>query len=275
MHPTCGILRHFQAFSWLRAFPTPRANPHSAHTRVTQTVGRLLQIIWENMKLINIVIVFPLLIMSLTSCSAFAPKPTEAPTPTGTVLPISSNTFEPTVTPTKTPIPLFTKTEIPATFVSTQDGKRLINNQYGFTITLPSNIDILNFNSTDDKFISTQLPTKNLSDGGQIFINFDIWVENQTDSCHEELPKSFSNVVKMEQVTLGGTLFSKVYTPNLEKNELQAIEYMTYGTDFCVHLFTGLFMYYFDRGDATPGNMLPYVQDEIDGIISTFQWVRK
>jgi hypothetical protein len=41
VHPTCGILRHFQAFFWLRVYTALRANPHSAHTRVTQAVRRL------------------------------------------------------------------------------------------------------------------------------------------------------------------------------------------------------------------------------------------
>jgi hypothetical protein len=45
VHPTCGSLRHLQAFSWLRAFPAPKHCPRppwlpslSRHTQVTQTV---------------------------------------------------------------------------------------------------------------------------------------------------------------------------------------------------------------------------------------------
>jgi len=34
-----GILRHFQAFFWLRAFSAPQPSPRSAHLPVTHTVG--------------------------------------------------------------------------------------------------------------------------------------------------------------------------------------------------------------------------------------------
>jgi hypothetical protein len=40
VHPTCGSLRDLGAFFWLRVFPAPKQSPRSAHTRVTQTVGR-------------------------------------------------------------------------------------------------------------------------------------------------------------------------------------------------------------------------------------------
>jgi len=43
VHPTCGIRRHFQAFFWLRAFPTSQALSTPTHTRVTQTVGQINQ----------------------------------------------------------------------------------------------------------------------------------------------------------------------------------------------------------------------------------------
>ncbi len=42
VHPTCGSLRGLGAVFWLRVFPTLRASPRSAHTRVTQTVGQAL-----------------------------------------------------------------------------------------------------------------------------------------------------------------------------------------------------------------------------------------
>jgi hypothetical protein len=41
VHPTCGILRGLQAFFWLRVFSTSQTLSTPAHTRVTQTVGRL------------------------------------------------------------------------------------------------------------------------------------------------------------------------------------------------------------------------------------------
>ena len=42
VHPTCGILRHFQAFFWLWVFSTSQALSTPAHTRVTQAVGKNL-----------------------------------------------------------------------------------------------------------------------------------------------------------------------------------------------------------------------------------------
>ena len=225
------------------------------------------------MKIISTATVLSLMVTALTSCNTFIPRPTETPTLTKTILPKSTNTAEPTLTPTEMLIPQHTKTGFPATFVDTQNGMQLINNQYGFTITLPSDSDVLFFNPTDDQLLSVQLPTKDLSDGGQILTWFRVWVENHTTSCHPELTNSSNRPVKVGRVTLGNTHFIKVYTPDLDKDELQAIEYMSYGTDFCVHFFTGLAMYYFDRGDAEPGNMLPHVQDELGSIISTFEWV--
>ena len=124
------------------------------------------------MKIVSIAVVHSLMVTALTSCNTFVPRSTGISTSTKTVLPTSTNTSEPMVTPTETPVPQYTKTTIPSTFVDIQDGKQLINNQYGFIITLPSNIDILNFNPTDDKLLSTQFSTKNLSDGGQIFTYF-------------------------------------------------------------------------------------------------------
>jgi hypothetical protein len=41
VHPTCGSRRDLQAFFWLRFFSTSQAFSQPAHTRVTQTVGRL------------------------------------------------------------------------------------------------------------------------------------------------------------------------------------------------------------------------------------------
>jgi hypothetical protein len=42
VHLTCGILRLFRVFFWLRVFPTSQALSTPAHTQVTQTVGQPL-----------------------------------------------------------------------------------------------------------------------------------------------------------------------------------------------------------------------------------------
>jgi hypothetical protein len=219
------------------------------------------------MKLISIAMVLSLLVMALPSCNAFVPVPTETPVRTNTIVSTLTYTLEPTVTATEIPIPQYTQTANPA-FVDNQDGKQFINNKYGFTITLPSDTDIMRFNPTDDKLLSTQFPPKDLSDGGIIYTYFHVSVENQIDSCHAEFPESFDSPVKIEKVTLGNTHFIKAYTPDLDKNGVQALEYMTSRTDFCVHFLIVLFLFQ----DLQPGNMLPYVQGELDGIISTFQW---
>src|SRR5258706_8460862 len=57
------------------------------------------------MKNIGKAILLSVLVITLASCSSFAPKPTETPVSTETSLPTSTNTPEPTNTPTKTPIP--------------------------------------------------------------------------------------------------------------------------------------------------------------------------
>ena len=57
------------------------------------------------MKTIGKAILLSVLVIVLTSCSSFAPKPTETPIPTETSLPTSTSTPEPTNTPTKTPVP--------------------------------------------------------------------------------------------------------------------------------------------------------------------------
>jgi hypothetical protein len=42
VQPTGGILPHFQAFFWLRAFSCSRSESHPAHQRLTQTVRQIL-----------------------------------------------------------------------------------------------------------------------------------------------------------------------------------------------------------------------------------------
>jgi hypothetical protein len=65
------------------------------------------------MKSVSISIIISILVIGLTSCGAFAPKPTQTPIPTPTSLPTSTFTLEPTITPTPTEKP--TQTPIPPT----------------------------------------------------------------------------------------------------------------------------------------------------------------
>jgi hypothetical protein len=72
------------------------------------------------MKAISKILTFSILVFALTSCSAFAPQPTQTPVPTATSLPTLTATPEPTSTstpteePTNTPVPP-TATKIPPT----------------------------------------------------------------------------------------------------------------------------------------------------------------
>ncbi len=216
------------------------------------------------------------MVMMLTSCSSFAALPTATPALTNSVVLISTNIPEPTSTQAATPVPQYIKTAIPSTVIDTQDGKLFISHEYGFSILLPADSDSVVYNRADlFEILSAYLPEINFDNGGDLTPMFDVVVEDQTESCHPWLTNSDGNPVKTEQVTLSGLSFNKVYTPDLDEYETQSIEYMTYGTDLCVHFFISLTTYYFDRGDAQPSNMLPYVQDELDTIISTFQWVKK
>jgi hypothetical protein len=117
------------------------------------------------------------------------------------------------------------------------------------------------------------LAQKHLVDGGDIISEIYGTVENPTDSYHPKLINP-DEVVKTEQVTLGGIPYTKVYTPNLYGDYEQEIDYMTYGTNFCVHFSIHLTTYYFDQGSAKPNDMLPYMQDELDNIVSTFRWIK-
>jgi hypothetical protein len=73
------------------------------------------------MKTIRKIVICSILVIALTSCSAFAPKPTQTPIPTGTSLPTLTATAEPSRTPTLTDEPTSTavpptKTPIPSTY---------------------------------------------------------------------------------------------------------------------------------------------------------------
>jgi hypothetical protein len=65
------------------------------------------------MRALSKIIIFSVLIIALTSCSAFAPKPTETPVPTITSLPTLTSTLQPTITSTPTKLPTKTATLTP------------------------------------------------------------------------------------------------------------------------------------------------------------------
>ena len=80
MHLTCGSLRHFQAFFWLRVFPASQAVSTLAHTQVTQTVRRwsFSRVTWEIMRVKTFLVV--ILAIALTSCTPISiTKSTETP----------------------------------------------------------------------------------------------------------------------------------------------------------------------------------------------------
>ena len=89
------------------------------------------------MKTISKIIVILVLVMALTSCSAFAPKPTETPVPTATSLPTLTSTPEPTITPaptkepTQTPVP---PTETPSAPVLTMPTGKPVANWEGIPV---------------------------------------------------------------------------------------------------------------------------------------------
>ena len=230
----------------------------------------------HNMKFTKTAIVLSSLVMILTACSFYVAVPTATPAPTSTVVPISTNIPEPTSIQSATPVPHYTVTARPSTIIDTQDGKLFISHEFGFSIILPSDSQSVVYNRADlSEILSFALPEIELDDGCVVVTGIHTKVENQTNSCHPALTDSGGNPIKMEKVTLGSNTFDKIYTPDLDKNELQSMEYMTYGANFCVHFFVSLTTYYFDRGDAQPSSTLSYRQDELDGIFSTFQWVRK
>lgn len=218
----------------------------------------------------------------LTSCNGFLSTPVTIPTDVmetamSTVLTASAETQ--TAIPTSTPIPTNTATETPVptanpfTLVETQDGKQYINHKYGFTISFPSDFEVPSGFTTNDGLISGYFQ-KHLDDGGDIVTWFGIIVEDQTDGCHPKLIDSASKPVKEKQVTLGSNSYTVLYTPNLYGDYMQDVEYMTYATDLCIHFSINLTTHYFDQGSAIPGDMLPYTQDKLDGIVSTFQWIK-
>jgi hypothetical protein len=202
---------------------------------------------------------------------------TEAPTITATSLPRATLIVMPTFTPLPfiASTPQYTQTADSSVFVNTQHGKQLRSNKYGFIITLPPDIDFMTEYTPDGdvSIFGASLAQKHLDDGGDIVTVIFGSVENQTDSCHPKLIDP-DKAVKTEQVVLGGTPFTKVYTPDLYGLHEQEVDYMTYGHNFCVHFSVNLTTYYFDQGDAQPDNMLPYMQDELESIISSFRWIK-
>ena len=230
------------------------------------------------MKIIIRAMVLSLQVIVLVSCSFLATVPTVMPTSTNAVVPTSTSTLPPTSTQTATPAPQFTKTAKPSTVVNTSEGKQFISHDYGFSIFLPSDSQSVVYNRADlVETLIAELPQIYLDDGGHLVSMLHAWVEEPTDQCHSWTPRDPVVPIRTEHMSLGGNSYTKVYTPDVYYVygiATQDVEYSTYGMNFCVHFYINLTTHYFDPGDAPSSNMLPYMQEELDRIISTFQWAK-
>ena len=230
------------------------------------------------MKIISKATVLSLMVIALASCSIFAPTPAQPIAPTATMALTSANTIQQASTQTDLPVQQYTKTAKPSTIVDTEDGKQFISHEYGFTILLPPDSQSV-IPNPDERFgaiLLAALPQIYLDDSGHIIPWLHSVVQKPIDKCHPWMPDGPSVPVVAAQVSLGGTSYTKVYTTGLDQDAMQYIDYMTYGTNFCVHFWISLTTYYFDMPiDAQPpSDMLPYIQDDLDRMISTFQWVK-
>lgn len=197
----------------------------------------------------KIVFTFLLIVLLLIGCNSQPNSPTLIPsiaTPFSKSPPSGKATVTPLL-PTVTSTPKHTQTIEPDKLVSNQDGQEFMSSQYGFTIIFPADMEILTKYSTNNAPIAGYLPQKHLTDGGDIVTWFEVIVENQIDGCPPILKNSIEIPTELKQVTLGSTPFSKIYTPTLYGDYMQGIEYIAYGTDFCIHFYINLTTYYFDR----------------------------
>lgn len=156
--------------------------------------------------------------------------------------------------------------------VDTLYKKRFVSEKYGFSFTFPPNIDTQKYYPSGSEFIASlylderDIPNTVNSIRSYIYV----WVEPQTDSCHPKLIGSDETPVKTDQVMVGSSFFTKVY--GIVEEPAQEVEYMTYNPDVCVHLSAVFSFCSFDNG-CRAGNALPYMQGDLDRIISSFQWI--
>jgi len=154
--------------------------------------------------------------------------------------------------------------------------KRFFSEKYGFSFVVPPDVSIFDYDSANDKTIfSLELP-RVYKPSSHIHSTVDGWVEAQTDTCHPRLIGSEKIPVETTQVVLGGNSFTKVYNPSgTRENGTQDVEYMTAGTDFCVHLYVRMMICansWDEGGCSEPNNVLPEMQGDLDRIASSFRW---
>lgn len=156
--------------------------------------------------------------------------------------------------------------------VDTLYKKRFVSEKYGFSFTFPPDIDTQEYYPNGSKGIaSLYLDERDIPNTvSSIRSYISVWVEPQTDSCHPKLIGSDKTPVKTEQVMIGNTSFTKVY--GIVEEPTQEVEYMTYNSNICVHLRAAFSFCSFDNG-CKSGNALPYMQGDLDRIISSFQWI--
>ena len=133
-------------------------------------------------------------------------------------------------------------------------------------------MEIYTTRSENKALIAGYLSQKHLDDGGDILPWIEVIVTNHESGCSSILKRLVDEPTEEKQETLGKTSFTKIYPPGLYGDNMQSVEYVIGRADFCVHIYSTLTTFYFDQGSAIPGDMFPYLQDELDAIVSTFQW---
>lgn len=154
--------------------------------------------------------------------------------------------------------------------VDTLYKKRFVSEKYGFSFTFPPDIEVGKYDPNASGHIASISLDQRDIPNGDILSFITISVEPQTDSCHPKLIGSDKTPVKTEQVMIGNTSFTKVY--GIVEEPTQEVEYMTYNSNVCIHLNASFSFCSSDYG-CRAGNALPYMQGDLNQIISSFQWI--
>jgi WD40 repeat protein len=156
--------------------------------------------------------------------------------------------------------------------VDTLYKKRFVSEKYGFSFTFPPDIDTRKYYPGGNEFIaSLSLDQRDIPNTDIVITSYiSVWVEPQTDSCHLKPIGSDETRDKPEQVMIGNTSFTKIY--GTLDGVLQNVEYMTYDSNICIHLYASFIFCSFDHG-CVAGNGFPYMQGDLDRIISSFEWI--
>lgn len=156
--------------------------------------------------------------------------------------------------------------------VDTLYKKRFVSEKYGFSFTFPPDVSAWKYDpNASEEIASLSLDQRDIPNSDTVISSpLSVWVEPQTDSCNPRLIGSDAMPVKTEQVMFGNISFTKVY--GIVDEFSQNVEYMTYNSNVCVHLSVAFSFCSFDNG-CKAGNALPYMQGDLDRIISSFQWI--